>query len=133
MFSLRQSDAAIVQRTLEGRPQAFEALVFRYQAKAHAVARALGLKPPEADDAIQEAFLQAFRDLPSLREPASFGGWFLNIVRHVSIKELRRASRGGPDAQGAAAPPAASAAGSPGPSAADQVEQKDFREHVWRK
>src|SRR6185503_14128986 len=110
MFSFRTSDGLIVERTLAGRPQAFETLVFRYQAKAHAVARALGLGPPEADDAVQEAFLQAFRDLPSLREHASFGGWFLNIVRHVSIKELRRASKSEKDSPSPApSPPGGSA------------------------
>src|SRR5262245_62611841 len=133
MFSFRPSDGVIVQRTLEGRPQAFEVLVFRYQVKAHAVARALGLQPPDLDDAVQEAFLQAFRDLPSLRERASFGAWFLNIVRHVSIKELRRAAKGGPAGPADRPGTAPAAGGPPAPSAAEEVEQKDFREYLWRK
>src|SRR5688572_17386648 len=93
MFLFHESDAAIVRRTLEGRPEAFEPLVFRYQKKAHAIARSLGLRRSEADDAVQEAFLQAFRDLHSLRDPARFGSWFLHIVRHVSLKVLRQAAR----------------------------------------
>jgi RNA polymerase sigma-70 factor (ECF subfamily) len=135
MFGFSPSDATIVRRTMKGCPQAFEALVFRYQKKAHAVARALGLRPSDVEDAVQEAFLQAFRDLPSLREPASFGGWFLNIVRHVSIKELRRASRGGGEAP---LPPGGEVQGSgpgarPASSTAEDIEQKDFRNYLWRK
>jgi RNA polymerase sigma factor (sigma-70 family) len=129
MFIFRPSDAAVVRRTMEGQPQAFEVLVFRYQQQAHAVARALGLRPPATDDAVQEAFLQAFRDLSSLREPASFGGWFLHIVRHVAIKELRRAARQSGEAQASASP----AGGRPVPSAAEETEQRDFREYLWSK
>src|SRR2546426_6374828 len=128
MFGFSPSDATIVRRTVKGYPQAFEALVFRYQKKAHAIARALGLGPPDVEDAVQEAFLQAFRDLPSLRAPESFGGWFLNIVRHVSIKELRRSARD----QGGARPPNPLAATPSAPAAAEEIEQKDFREYLWR-
>jgi RNA polymerase sigma-70 factor (ECF subfamily) len=130
MFSFRQSDAAIVQQTLEGHPEAFEPLVFRYQKKAQAIAHSLGLRLPEVEDAVQEAFLQAFRDLPSLREPASFGPWFLHIVRHVSSKFLRK---GGPpaNAQPAVGPPRAGAATSEG--AQDSLERSDFSEYLWRK
>src|SRR5262245_36984091 len=130
MFGFSPSDATIVRRTMQGRPQAFEALVFRYQKKAYAIARALGLRAPDIDDAVQESFLQAFRDLPSLREPSSFGAWFLNVVRHVSIKELRRARR----SQAGGAPQnarAASASAPSAPAAADEIEQRDFREYLW--
>ncbi len=134
MLGFPPSDSTIVRRTMEGHPQEFEALVFRYQKKAHAIARALGLRPPESEDAVQEAFLQAFRDLPGLREPASFGGWFLNVVRHVSIKELRRSARGHAEGgHGETRPQVAPAPSPPAPSAAEEIEQKDFREYLWRK
>ena len=130
MFSFPQSDRAIVLRVMEGRPQSFETLVFRYQKKAHAIARAFGLESAAVDDVVQEAFLQAFRDLPALRDPASFGGWFLEIVRHASLKEIRRAGRGDKLDAGQAASLRTSAR--PDPSAADEVEQKDLREYLWR-
>ena len=132
MFTFRQSDRAIVLRTMEGRPQAFETLIFRYQKKAHAIARAFGLESAAVDDVVQEAFLQAFRDLPALRDPSSFGSWFLEIVRHASLKEIRRAGRGGKLDAGQAASLRASASRSE-PSAAEEIEQKDLREYLWRK
>jgi len=132
MFTFHQSDRAIVLRTMGGHPQSFEALVFRYQKKAHAVARAFGLRSPEVDDAVQESFLQAFRDLPALRDPSSFGGWFLEIVRHVSLKEIRRAGRTVGLEAGQAASLRASVSRQDR-SAAEEFEQKDFREYLWRK
>src|SRR5688572_21162873 len=130
MFGFTPSDATIVRRTMEGHTQAFEALVFRYQRKAHAIARALGLKPPDVEDAVQEAFLQAFRDLHGLREPAIFGAWFLNIVRHVSSKELRRLARAPKEAR---APAPAAGVIRQSPSAAEEIERKESRENLWRR
>ena len=122
MFFFRESDAAIVRRTLEGHPEAFEPLVYRYQRKAHAVARASGLRSAATDDVVQEAFLQAFRDLASLRDPASFGPWFLNIVRHVAIKGLRRPPQGSTTQE----------SGDPRATAVEKTEQRDFSEYLWR-
>src|SRR5688572_16976434 len=132
MFTFRQSDRAIVLRVMEGRPQAFETLIFRYQKKAHAVARSFGLESAALDDVVQEAFLQAFRDLPALRDPSSFGGWFLEIVRRVSLKEIRRAGRADKVDAGQAASLRAAGLRSE-PSAAEEIEQKDLREYLWRK
>ena len=46
---------------------AFEALVSRYQRKAFAIVRALGVRALNADDVVQEAVLKAFENLPRLR------------------------------------------------------------------
>ena len=64
---LTPSDAALVRGALRDDPRAFERLVFRYQRRAHAVARAAGVPESAADDAVQEAFLKAFRHLPALK------------------------------------------------------------------
>ena len=132
MFTFRQSDRAIVLRTMEGRPQAFETLVFRYQKKAHAIARAFGLESAAINDVVQEAFLQAFRDLPALRDPSSFGGWFLEIVRHAALKEIRRAARGGAVEAGRPDPLHAWASRSDHPPPM-RSSRRICREYLWRK
>src|SRR5882672_11182825 len=93
MFLLPNSDAALVRKVLDDRPDAFEELVLRYQQKAHALARALGVPDARVDDVVQEAFLKAFENLPHLRSPESFGPWFLNIARNAArscAQDLRR-------------------------------------------
>jgi RNA polymerase sigma factor (sigma-70 family) len=84
------SDAALVRLALADRPEAFEALIFRYQKKAYAIARAIGVPVDSLDDVIQEAFLGAFCGLRDLRSPASFGPWFLSIVRNLARKHIGR-------------------------------------------
>src|SRR4030095_7493728 len=77
-----RSDARLVERALAEDAGAFEALVRRHQKRAHAIARAVGVRGAAVDDVVQEAFFAAFRGLRSLKDPKSFGGWLLAIVRN---------------------------------------------------
>jgi RNA polymerase sigma factor (sigma-70 family) len=124
ILPFQTSDAALVRRALGDDPRAFEELVLRHQRKAHGFARALGVPPDAVDDVVQEAFLQAFRDLPGLREAESFGPWLLGIVRNVGLKTVQKARR-------TAATPLLDALD--GAAAEDSLEGEDFREYLWRK
>lgn len=46
--------------------------------------------PAEAEDIMQEAFLEAFRKIDTYREESSFGSWLKKIVIHKSIDEMRK-------------------------------------------
>ena len=52
----------------------------------------------QADDAAQEALVQVFRDLRTLREPAALRGWARRIAVRESVRHAQRA-RAGPLAQ----------------------------------
>jgi RNA polymerase sigma-70 factor (ECF subfamily) len=45
----------------------------------------------KAEDVMQEAFLEAFRQIESYRSESSFGAWLKRIVIHKSIDEIRKA------------------------------------------
>lgn len=75
-----------------GDARAFDALVRRFQNTAVAYARTLLPDPAAAEDAAQEAFVQAWRDLPRLAEPAAFGAWLRRIVFKFCDR-ARRSSR----------------------------------------
>ncbi len=116
------SDAAWVRRALGDRPRAFEVLVLRYERRAHAIARAVGVPAACVEDVVQEAFLKAFENLPQLRQPESFGLWFLSIVRNTGRRWHREARR-------ETAPLPEDIEAAPGES----VEQAELRETLWRK
>ncbi len=69
-----------VTRAQRGDARAFDALVRRFQNPAVAYARTLLPDPAAAEDAAQEAFVQAWRDLPRLTEAAAFGAWLRRLV-----------------------------------------------------
>jgi RNA polymerase sigma-70 factor (ECF subfamily) len=71
---------------------AFEALIGRYERSALAVAYAQLHDAHRAGDAVQEAFLRAWQELPRLQDIGRFGGWLLQIVRNAAI-DLRRRVR----------------------------------------
>ncbi len=69
---------------------AFAALIERYERAALAVAHALLHDPDRAGDAVQDAFLRAWQELPKLQDAARFGGWLMQIVRNAAIDQRRR-------------------------------------------
>ena len=71
---------------------AFGQLVERYERAVYSTAlRRLG-NHAEAQELVQEVFVQALRKLPQLREPEAFGGWLRSITTRMAIN---RATRGG--------------------------------------
>jgi RNA polymerase sigma-70 factor (ECF subfamily) len=85
-----QSDAACVRAVLDGDAEAFTALVERYQDKYMRFAvRMLGTRE-DADEALQAAFIRAYRALAQCRDAHRFGAWLYRIV----VNECRtRATR----------------------------------------
>jgi RNA polymerase sigma factor (sigma-70 family) len=81
----------IVTAAQHGDIDAFTELVRRYQDLAFAAAYARLRDAHLAQDVAQEAFLQAHRDLPMLREPAVFPHW----LRRIVAKYVDRVVRGG--------------------------------------
>ena len=80
----------LVSRARRRDPAAFAELIERYERTALAVAYAQVHDAHRAGDAVQEAFLRAWQELPRLQEAAKFGGWLLQIVRNAAIDARRR-------------------------------------------
>ncbi|MBC8104260.1 MAG: sigma-70 family RNA polymerase sigma factor [Cytophagales bacterium] len=84
----------LVERARAGDPFAFDQLVRRFQDKAVGYALTLlGDDRASAEDAAQEAFLEAYRCLPTLQIAAAFPGW----VRRLVFKHCDRTRRGKPE------------------------------------
>src|SRR5947209_12552210 len=87
------SDAALVQAAQDGNMDAFAVLLVRHRPVLLAVCRrALG-DPALAEDAAQEASLQALLNLDRLRQYERFGSWLAGIGLNVCRMWLRRRAR----------------------------------------
>jgi RNA polymerase sigma factor (sigma-70 family) len=84
-------DDDLVRLARDGDPAAFRLLVERHVSMARARAARLCPRPEDADDAVQDAFLQAFIVLDRLRDPDRFAGWLGGIVANVCRAQRRRA------------------------------------------
>ena len=90
-----ESEWMLIRQCRLGRHDAFKPLVLRYQGEALAVAEALLLDPDEAADAVQDAFVRAYRGLGRLTEGSSFGPWFRAILRNRCLDRLRSTAHRG--------------------------------------
>src|SRR5262245_11504219 len=80
------ADAEIVGAVLRGDREAFRLLVERYQRPLIASARHILGDAEMAQDAAQETFIEAYRALGNLKEPAKFRAWLYGILRHRCMK-----------------------------------------------
>ncbi|SDN97579.1 RNA polymerase sigma-70 factor, ECF subfamily [Actinacidiphila guanduensis] len=85
------SDGELVRGARTGDAAALGALLGRHRAGMQAVALSVLGNRPDAEDAVQDAWLIAFRRIGDLRDPESAGAWLRMIVRNVCRSRLRSA------------------------------------------
>ncbi len=88
--SMADEDEVLVRSTQKGDLRAFEALVEKYQKKMLNLAYRLLGDYEEAADAVQEAFLSAFRAIRKFRGEAKFSSWLYGIVLNQVRNRLKQ-------------------------------------------
>ncbi len=88
-----QSDALIVRAVLAGDAEAFRVLVDRHHDRLLRVATHLLGDADDAEDAVQDAFVRAYRHLGGYREQDRFGSWVLRIVVNQCRTRATKAAR----------------------------------------
>ncbi len=92
-MSTSMTDEEIVRRVRGGETSHFETLMQRYNQRAFRTVRSILRDDTEAEDALQQAWLQAFSHLGSFHGAASFSTWLLRIAVNEARMRLRRAGR----------------------------------------
>ena len=90
---LRRDDTGLVRRARDGDAEAFNAIAGAFLPDAYRLTSAILGSEAEAADATQNAFVAAWRELPSLREVDRFEAWFHRILVNECRMQLRRRSR----------------------------------------
>ena len=89
--ALKRTDAELATASGRGEAAAFGELVLRHQDRAFNLAFRLTGSREDAADAVQEAFLKAYRGIRSFRRQSSFYTWLFRIV----VNEVRSRRRSG--------------------------------------
>ena len=91
----REVDQQLVERAQRGDKRAFELLVMKYQRKLARLLSRLVRDPAEVEDVSQEAFIKAYRALPSFRGDSAFYTWLyrigINTAKNYLVAQGRRA------------------------------------------
>lgn len=99
LLKASDADSDVVSRFQDGDESAFEDLVRRHEREAYQAAYRILGNSEDAQEAVQESFLRAFRALKAFRGEAAFKTWLTGIVINVcrnhaakSEEKLRRLS-----------------------------------------
>jgi len=87
------TDQELVAACLQGRESAYALLVERYTPRLHRIAARICRHPQDAEDAVQESFLQAVRDLRKWRPTAPLEAWLVTITVRTAQKVDQRSNR----------------------------------------
>jgi len=88
-----EGEATRVARLRAGDAEAYEQLVRDHAPRMLAVARRFLRNPDDAEDAVQEAFLSAFRALDRFEGQARLGTWLHRITVNAALMKLRSRRR----------------------------------------
>jgi RNA polymerase sigma-70 factor (ECF subfamily) len=83
----------LVERARRGDHDAFAGLIDPALARLDAAARLILRDPELARDAVQEALIRAWRDLPGLRDPERFDAWLRRLTVNACLDLVRRRRR----------------------------------------
>lgn len=96
----REIDQQLVERVQNGDKHAFDLLVAKYQRKLTRLLSQFVRDPAEVEDVAQEAFIKAYRALPSFRGDSAFYTWLYRIGINTAKNYLVSQGRKAPTLQG---------------------------------
>ena len=95
MTDVKPTDAALVQRVLEGDVEAFSVLVERHHERCLRMAVRLLGNAEDAEETVQDAFVRAYRALGRYEEREQFGPWLTRILVNRCRTAMSRRVRHG--------------------------------------
>ena len=87
---MKNDDAKLIQRVLDGDDTAFSALVKKHQKSVHALAWRKTGDFHVAEEITQDTFLKAYQNLSTLKEPQKFAGWLYVIAANFCKMWMRK-------------------------------------------
>ena len=90
LWSDQTPDAELAALAAAGNARAFEAIMRRNNRLLFRTARSILKSDADAEDAVQDAYLSAWRALGSFREDAKLSTWLVRIVLNEALKRIRR-------------------------------------------
>ena len=86
-------DGALARRVLAGDGAAFELLMRRHNRRLYRLARSMLRNAADAEDALQEAYLSAFKSMAGFRGDSSLATWLSRLVVNECLARMRRQAR----------------------------------------
>jgi RNA polymerase sigma-70 factor (ECF subfamily) len=90
---VEQSDDEVIRQVLDGNAALFELLMRRYNERVYRAVRSIVRDEQEAEDVMQQAYVNAFAHLRQFNGSAQFSTWLTRIAINESLARVRRQGR----------------------------------------
>jgi RNA polymerase sigma-70 factor (ECF subfamily) len=87
---MENSDTELIQETLAGNLQAYDALMKRYQDRVYTIALSFGKTKENALDISQDIFLKVYKKLNTFKENSTFKTWVSKVAFNESVNWTRK-------------------------------------------
>ena len=87
------SDEELVKKVQAGDTESFSVLADRWADRAYNLALGMVKNAADAEEVVQEGFLNAYRALPRFRHGSLFGTWLFRIITNAALIRLRKSAR----------------------------------------
>lgn len=88
--AIHDSDTELIQAINSGRSELFPELVQRYEQKLYSFGRRMCGNPADAEDLVQETFVNVLRYLKDFRYETKFKNWLYRVAASTCLKQRRR-------------------------------------------
>ena len=82
------SDQEIISSVLKGNDEDFKYLIERYKDRAFSLLKRILRNDMDAEEALQDSFIKAFKSLKSFKGEAKFSSWFYRIVYNTAMTKI---------------------------------------------
>ena len=90
---MQVSDEELVRKAQVGDAESFSVLADRWADRAYNLALGMVKNAADAEEVVQESFLNAYRALPRFKLGSSFGTWLYRIITNAALIRLRKSAR----------------------------------------
>jgi len=90
MFKERETEIELVEGCIRNDRKAQKKLYYKYCNAMYTIALRILKNDDDADDALQEAFIQVFKDINTFRRESTIGAWIKTIVIRSALRKLKK-------------------------------------------
>jgi RNA polymerase sigma-70 factor (ECF subfamily) len=90
MFQERETEIELVEGCISNDRKSQKRLYYKYCNAMYTIAFRILKDEDEADDALQEAFIQVFKDIKTFRRESTIGAWIKTIVIRSALRRVKK-------------------------------------------
>ncbi len=90
MFQERETEIELVEGCISNDRKSQKRLYYKYCNAMYTIAFRILKDEDEADDALQEAFIQVFKDIKTFRRESTIGAWIKTIVIRSALRRIKK-------------------------------------------